>query len=600
MVGGPSIVFTRKAVVDETFIRKSSNLCKSLVGIDASQLYPYSMCQPMPTGLYTRWEYDSETKRFTARQNKSRSFENMVLSYFQHRRPDCTIESNFTFGRQKKIDCFSVDGTCYHCNTVFEPMGCYYHYCPCQEACPSLTDTDTERGVKKRQQDEMRRDYIQQKGYQIVQMWECEWWSLYKTDASVKCHLRENFPYKRPLSDEQLLQGIIDGRLFGYVQCDIEVPEHLRSYFSNFPPIFKNTELSREDIGNLMREYAEKENIMTQSRRMLTSSFILTNGTIKTPLLMFYLKLGFLCKKIHWFVQYTPRKCFNNFVQSAVDARRQGDENPNSSVVAETMNLLGNSSYGYQIIDRSRHTVIKYLNDEETHSAINSKMFKRLNHITDELYEIELVKTEIVHKEPIIVGFFILQYAKLRMLELYYNFFKEFCDTEKYEELEMDTDSLYLALSEEILEDVFVPEKRAEWDQLQSKDCTDNFTANATDNFFSRTCCNVHKKHDKREPGLIKEEFRCAEMLCLCSKTYCCYDKQTNKHKFSSKELKKGTLEECGDGGPMSKYRKVLEEANNVTSTNRGFRTIQHSVATYEKTKKGLSYFLSKNKNRSR
>ena len=40
MVGGPSIVFTRKAVVDETFIRKSSNLCKSIVGIAASQLIP--------------------------------------------------------------------------------------------------------------------------------------------------------------------------------------------------------------------------------------------------------------------------------------------------------------------------------------------------------------------------------------------------------------------------------------------------------------------------------------------------------------------------------------------------------------------------------
>ena len=31
-----------------------------------------------------------------------------------------------------------------------------------------------------------------------------------------------------------------------------------------------------------------------------------------------------------------------------------------------------------------------------------------------------------------------------------------------------------------------------------------------------------------------------------------------------------------------------------VTSTNRGFRTIQHSVATYEQTKKGLSYFYPK------
>ena len=46
---GPSIVLTRKAVVDETFIRKSANICKSIVGIDASQLYPYSRCQPMPT-----------------------------------------------------------------------------------------------------------------------------------------------------------------------------------------------------------------------------------------------------------------------------------------------------------------------------------------------------------------------------------------------------------------------------------------------------------------------------------------------------------------------------------------------------------------------
>ena len=174
MVGGPSIVSTREAVVGETFIRKSSNLCKSMVGIGASQLYPYSMCQPMPTGLYTQWEYDSETRRFTARQNKSRSFENMVLSYFQQSRPDCKIESNVTTGRQKKTDCFSVDGICYHCNIVFEAMGCYFHYCPCQETRLSLTDTDIERGVKKRQQDEMRRDYIQQKGYQIVEMWECE------------------------------------------------------------------------------------------------------------------------------------------------------------------------------------------------------------------------------------------------------------------------------------------------------------------------------------------------------------------------------------------------------------------------------------------
>ena len=106
------------------------------------------------------------------------------------------------------------------------------------------------------------------------------------------------------------------------------------------------------------------------------------------------------------------------------------------------MKLLANSSYGYQIMDVSRHTVTKYLTDEKTHAAINSKLFKKLDHVNNSLYEVELAKSQIEHKEPIIVSFFILQYAKLRMLELYYNFLTRFCDVNKFEELEMDTDSL--------------------------------------------------------------------------------------------------------------------------------------------------------------
>ena len=195
-------------------------------------------------------------------------------------------------------------------------------------------------------------------------MWECEWWRLYKTTNTVKQHIREHFPYRRSLAAEQLLEEIKKGKLFGYVQCDIEVPEFLRSKIDNFRPIFKNTLVSKNDIGDLMKTYAEEEGILSQPWKMLISSFTLQNGTLITPLL-FYLQLGLVCTKIHRFVEYTPKKCFNNFVQSAVDARKQGDENSNSSVVAETMKLLANSSYGYQIMDRSRHTVTKYLSDEK-------------------------------------------------------------------------------------------------------------------------------------------------------------------------------------------------------------------------------------------
>ena len=81
MTGGPSIVFTRKAVVDKIFVRDSSNVCKSIVGIDASELYPYSMCQDMPTGLYTRWEFVFDTQKVNTRHNRSHNFENLVMSY---------------------------------------------------------------------------------------------------------------------------------------------------------------------------------------------------------------------------------------------------------------------------------------------------------------------------------------------------------------------------------------------------------------------------------------------------------------------------------------------------------------------------------------
>ena len=275
-----------------------------------------------------------------------------------------------------------------------------------------MSEEETQKGLKKREYGELRRDYLRNKEYKIFEKWECNWWETVKGDECVKIHVRNNFPFKLPLTQESLLTNTRDDKLIGYLQCDLEVPDWLKYKFSNFPPICKNFNVSRADIGDYMRDYAIDNDLLKQPQRMLISSFKLENGTVITPLLNFYLSIGLKCTNFYRFVQYTPKKCFNNFFQSVVDARRVGDENPEPSVAAEKLKLLGNTSYGYQIMDRSRHTETKYLNDEKTHKAINGKLFKRLNSVSKELYEVELVKPKIEHREPIIVGFFILQYAK--------------------------------------------------------------------------------------------------------------------------------------------------------------------------------------------
>ena len=189
------------------------------------------------------------------------------MSFFQPTQIDCKIESFYTTGRQKKIHRFSVDGFCSHCKTVFEAMRCFHHFCPCRELRPSLTEEDMKRVSRKRELNELRRDYIQEKALIVIEMWEYEWWKLLKTTTSVKLHIREKLPYRRSPTEKQLPEGIKKRNLFGYVQCDIEVPENLRANFANFPTIFKNTLVSKNDIGDLMKTYAEERGTISQPRK---------------------------------------------------------------------------------------------------------------------------------------------------------------------------------------------------------------------------------------------------------------------------------------------------------------------------------------------
>ena len=167
-----------------------------------------------------------------------------------------------------------------------------------------------------------------------------------------------------------------------------------------------------------MQQYAVKEGSFSQPQRMLIFTFEQTFGKIITPMILIYFEMGLVCTKVYGFVEFTPVKYFNIFVLSTVTTCCHGDENPNYSVVSQTMKLLANCLYGYQVMDRSRHSVTSYVPDENTHVVIKNRKFKILGHINEPFYEVERVKSKMKVKKPVIAGFFILQYAQLRMLEL--------------------------------------------------------------------------------------------------------------------------------------------------------------------------------------
>ena len=60
--------------------------------------------------------------------------------------------------------------------------------------------------------------------------------------------------------------------MFGVLEIDLEVPDHLKGKFAEMPPVFKNIDVSRDDIGDHMKAYAEERGIMNQKMKCLIGS----------------------------------------------------------------------------------------------------------------------------------------------------------------------------------------------------------------------------------------------------------------------------------------------------------------------------------------
>ena len=90
----------------------------------------------------------------------------------------------------------------------------------------------------------------------------------------------------------------------------------------------------------------------------------------------------------------------------------------------------------------------------------NLPQFKKLTPLLEEeeYYEIEKDKKSLRMNLPIQIGYFILQYAKLRLLQFYFDFMLRFISPENFQYCEMDTDSAYMALAGPTLESVIKPE----------------------------------------------------------------------------------------------------------------------------------------------
>ena len=407
IVGGPAIIFHRYHEKNVTRIRGGSEPCRSIVGYDANALYLWALMQDMPTGWYTRRRAENKF-----RPQQAQPYGQMAAQWLT----SVSFTTGHTIrhqsnGREKRVGKLLVDGWCAETRTAYQFHGCYFHGCTnCYE--PQETNALNGKTMAKLLEDTKKNTAYLQRHVKVVEMWECGW-------------KRERDPPPRQkwnMTQNEILAAVIDGTLFGMIECDIHVPPELRPYFSEMQPIFKNTTVTRDDIGSFMQQYAEEHDIMSTPRRMLVGSYRGEKILLATPLLRWYLAHGLVVDRVYQIIEYEPKPCFQNFGDSVSAARRAGDTDPDKAIIADTMKLLGNSAYGKTVTNVDRHRDIKYSTEVGTSALVNNKRFRQLDVVAEDAYEITSSKARVTYDLPHHIGFFVYQYAKLRMLQFYYDF----------------------------------------------------------------------------------------------------------------------------------------------------------------------------------
>ena len=190
-------------------------------------------------------------------------------------------------GRQKRISKLPVDGRCPETSTAYQFHGCFCHGCP---KCYDQNETNSVSGKTMATLLEKTRcntAYLR-RHVKVVEMWDCEWKEV-RNESDVKTFLAPSSRPRWTMTQQQILAAVVDGTLFGMVECDVRVPEELQDYFSEMQPVFKNASVTRDEIGPFMRQYVEEHDILSKPRVMLVGNFRGVKILLATPLLRWYL-----------------------------------------------------------------------------------------------------------------------------------------------------------------------------------------------------------------------------------------------------------------------------------------------------------------------
>ena len=181
-----------------------------------------------------------------------------------------------------------------------------------------------------------------------------------------------------PAEQDEIIHNVLNDKLFGFFEVDIEVPEQKRKRFSEFCPLFVISEVSEDQIPQHMKDYKiNTGRKMIKNNKKLLGVMKAEKILLYSPLLKWYLNHGLQVTKIHRYISYTSGRPFKWFPEEVSSARRAADQDKNKKQLGDTAKLKGNSFYGKMIENLEKHISTKFTTDDKINRQDIQKSFFR-------------------------------------------------------------------------------------------------------------------------------------------------------------------------------------------------------------------------------
>ncbi|XP_053206582.1 uncharacterized protein LOC128390835 [Panonychus citri] len=380
-----------------------------------------------------------------------------------------------------------------------------------------------------------------------------------------------NYKWTKPC-DLEFFLTIHDEAETGYIlEVDLLYPETLHNLHNDFPLAPHKLVISDEMLSPTAKKILKQlEQRSTKTEKLVATFLPRTRYVIHYRTLKYYIAKGMQVTTIHRAISFNQKRWLSPYVNLCTEKRKRAS----SPFVSSLYKLFVNSNYGKLMEDKRKRVKVDLVtSDAMAARRARKHLCKNMRILAEDKVLFQMLPDTVVLDKPIIVGFTVLELAKLHVYQLYYDRFKSFYG-DKICLVYSDTDSLLVEIkTEDLVSDMKFFSDIMDFSDLPIDHC-------------------LYSAVNKKKIGCLKDEMSgqvIEEVVALRPKLYAI--KTENEVKKRAKGVQGVVVK---NQLTFDDYKNTLFDVKTVRKSTRRLGSENHIIHLYVDEKIALSPFEDK------